>query len=47
MKTIKIGGAKTELGSQGITKKEFFSILDKASQPIKREVEPDSEESET
>jgi hypothetical protein len=31
----------------GITKKEFFAILDKASQPIKHEAESDSGKSET
>jgi len=31
----------------GITKDEFFAILDKASQPIKREAESDSEQSQT
>lgn len=31
----------------GITKKEFLVILDKASQPIKREVKSDSEQSQT
>jgi hypothetical protein len=31
----------------GITKKEFFRILDKASQPIKHEAESDSEKTET
>jgi hypothetical protein len=30
--------------SQGITKQVFHSILDKASQPIKRELESDSEQ---
>lgn len=32
---------------QGVTKAEFHTILDKASQPVKREVESDSEKSET
>ena len=31
----------------GITKRELFTILDRASQPVKREVESDSELSET
>ena len=31
----------------GVTKKEFFAILDKASQPINREAESDSEKSQT
>ena len=31
----------------GVTKKEFFAILDKASQPIKREAESDSGKSGT
>jgi hypothetical protein len=31
----------------GVTKKEYFAILDKASQPIKREAESDSEKSQT
>ncbi len=29
----------------GITKKEFYAVLDKASQPIKREGQSDSEQS--
>jgi hypothetical protein len=36
MKTGKLNKA------QGVTKKEFFAILDKASQPIKHEAESDS-----
>jgi hypothetical protein len=32
---------------QGVTKEEFFRILDKASQPIKREAESDSKKTET
>lgn len=32
---------------EGITKKDFFKILDKASQPIKHEAQSDSEKSET
>jgi hypothetical protein len=31
----------------GVTKKEFYAILDKASQPIKREAQSDSEKTET
>jgi len=31
----------------GITKDEFFNVLDKASQPIKKEPKSDSEKSET
>jgi len=31
----------------GITKKEFFAILDKASHPFKHEAESDSGKSET
>jgi hypothetical protein len=31
----------------GITKGEFFVILDKASQPVKHEAQSDSEKSET
>jgi hypothetical protein len=31
----------------GITKKDFHAILDKASQPIKREAQSDSEKTET
>ena len=41
-KSAKRRGVKT-----GVTKKEFFAILDKASQPVKREAESDSEKSET
>jgi hypothetical protein len=32
---------------QGVTKSEFHAILDKASQPVKREAESDSGKSET
>jgi hypothetical protein len=31
----------------GVTKKEFFAILDKASQPIKHDAKSDSKKSET
>lgn len=43
---MKIGNIKNKRQG-GITKKEFFAILDKASQPIKHEAESDSEKSET
>jgi hypothetical protein len=36
-----------DLDKDGITKKDFHSILDKASQPIKHEAQSDSEKSET
>jgi len=36
---MKMGDIKRK---SGITKKEFFAILDKASQPIKHEAESDS-----
>jgi hypothetical protein len=39
--------SKDQNGKVGITKKEFLAILDKASQPIKREPESDSGKSET
>jgi hypothetical protein len=40
---MKVGTIKHHKARSGITRKEFHSILDKASQPIKREVESDSE----
>ena len=43
---MKIGSIKNK-HQDGITKKEFFAILDKASQPIKHEAESDSEKSQT
>jgi hypothetical protein len=43
---MKIGDIKHKR-QDGITKKEFFAILNKASQPIKREAESDSEKSQT
>jgi hypothetical protein len=43
---MKIGVTKNK-SQDGITKKEFFAISDKASQPIKHEAESDSETSET
>ena len=44
---MKIGKIEHNVPVSGVTKKEFFAILDKASQPIKREAESDSEKSET
>jgi hypothetical protein len=41
---MKVGNIKPK---SGVTKKEFFAILDKASQPIKREAESDSGKSQT
>jgi hypothetical protein len=43
---MKIGNIKNKR-QDGVTKKEFFAILDKASQPIKRGAESDSGKSET
>ena len=38
---MKVKNGKSRIVKQGITKKEFHAILDKASQPIKREAESD------
>ena len=43
---MKIGNIKNKR-QDGVTKKEFFAILDKASQPIKCEAESDSGKSGT
>jgi len=42
---MKMGEIKQR--KSGVTKKEFFAILDKASQPIKHEAESDSGKSQT
>ena len=42
---MQVGTIKHRKAKSGITKKEFFAILDKASQPIKRETESDQEQS--
>ena len=44
---MKVGEIKQRKAKSGITKKEFLAILDKASQPIKREAESDSKSSGT
>jgi hypothetical protein len=44
---MKIGKFEQSVPVSGLTKKEFFRILDKASQPIKREAESDSKKSQT
>ncbi len=44
---VEAGDSYSISDEQGITKEEFFSILDKASQPIDREAKSDSETSET
>jgi hypothetical protein len=44
---MKIGKFEHSVPVSGVTKKEFFRILDKASQPIKREAESDSKKSQT
>ena len=44
--TMKVGNIKNKR-QDGVTKKEFFAILDKASQPIKCEAESDSGKSGT
>ena len=41
---MKIRDIKSHRAKSRITRKEFHSILDKASQPIKREAESDSEQ---
>jgi len=38
---------KMRKGKVGVTKREFFAVLDKASQPVKSEAQSDSEQSQT
>ena len=44
---MKIGKFEHSVPVSGVTKKEFFRILDKASQPIKHEAESGSKKSQT
>jgi hypothetical protein len=48
-KPRKIKGAwrTSKSKEQGVTRKEFHGLVKKASQPIKREAQSDSEKSET